>query len=149
MCPFSQSYCVWIASGEPCCSFRYAIVQQSIQPVPQLPTMDILKILWFALLLHGSFYSSNQFLLVEAVLAGAIVIPHGDFAYDPALLPPGTVERDIARHVAIASRTAGHWMFHDAGTIDPLYWSSSKESDFSKSLLVHQRPMMRRRAATE
>jgi aromatic ring-opening dioxygenase LigB subunit len=77
------------------------------------PTMVIVKILGFAILLSGQFYSSNLFLLVEAVLAGAIVIPHGDFAYDPTLLPAGTVERRIAQNIAVASRTAGHWLFHN------------------------------------
>jgi aromatic ring-opening dioxygenase LigB subunit len=77
------------------------------------PMMVIVKILGFAILLHGKFYSSNLFLLVEAVLAGAIVIPHGDFAYDPTLLPAGTVERRIAQHIAVASRTAGRWLFDD------------------------------------
>jgi aromatic ring-opening dioxygenase LigB subunit len=48
----------------------------------------------------------------DAVLAGAAVLPHGDFAFDPTLLPPFTPERQIAKTVAAASRQAGAWLSH-------------------------------------
>ena len=51
---------------------------------------------------------------VEGVLAGAIVIPHGDFAYDPTLIPTSrTKERLYAEELSVASRVAGNWLFDD------------------------------------
>jgi aromatic ring-opening dioxygenase LigB subunit len=49
-----------------------------------------------------------------AVLVGSILLPHGDFAYDPTLFEPHTEERRIATQIAIGSRRAGRWLIDEA-----------------------------------
>jgi aromatic ring-opening dioxygenase LigB subunit len=53
-------------------------------------------------------------LSADAILVGSVLLPHGDFAYDPFLLPPLTKERRAAEHVALSSRRAGRWLANTA-----------------------------------
>ena len=43
-------------------------------------------------------------------LIASVVLPHGDFALDPSLLPEGSDERHAADEVATAAREAGRWL---------------------------------------
>lgn len=43
-------------------------------------------------------------------LVASVVLPHGDFALAPQLLPIGSKAREAADKVAIAARTAGAWL---------------------------------------
>jgi aromatic ring-opening dioxygenase LigB subunit len=52
--------------------------------------------------------------MVDAVLVGTILLPHGDFAYDPTLFPVSTRERRISKELALASRQAGRWLLEQA-----------------------------------
>ena len=62
--------------------------------------------------------------LVESVLAGAIVIPHGDFAFDSSLIPSTqSEERFYADKISIASRLAGNW-FYDHLQPDIIFFST-------------------------
>jgi aromatic ring-opening dioxygenase LigB subunit len=47
---------------------------------------------------------------INAELAGAILLPHGDFAYDPTLFPLNTTERDVSNKIALAARRVGRWL---------------------------------------
>ena len=51
---------------------------------------------------------------LRAELVGAILLPHGDFAYDPNLFPPNTTERLLSKKIAAASRRAGRWIVKEA-----------------------------------
>lgn len=53
---------------------------------------------------------------VTGELVASVVLPHGDFALDPSLLPEGTAERHAADEVAKAAHEAGRWL---ASTIKP------------------------------
>ena len=43
-------------------------------------------------------------------LIASVVLPHGDFALDPTLLPAGSTERDAADEVSAAAHEAGRWL---------------------------------------
>ncbi len=47
---------------------------------------------------------------VAGELVASVVLPHGDFALDPSLLPEGTAERRAADEVATTAREAGRWL---------------------------------------
>lgn len=64
---------------------------------------------WLALLSFGLLASE-----VDAVLVGTILLPHGDFAYDPFLFPAKSRERRISQDVALAARQAGQWLVETA-----------------------------------
>ena len=66
----------------------------------------------FAWLIHLQLSCSD----VSAMLVASAILPHGDFAWDPTLVPPHTAERDAADEVASAARSAGLWL---SKTIDP------------------------------
>lgn len=50
---------------------------------------------------------------INAELVGAILLPHGDFSYDPSFFPLNTAERDAANKIASASRRAGRWLVEE------------------------------------
>lgn len=52
----------------------------------------------------------------QAELVAAAIVPHGDFALDPTLLPPHSSERKAAQEVADAARSLGSWLHN---TIQP------------------------------
>lgn len=47
---------------------------------------------------------------LHAKFAGGILLPHGDFAYDPTFFRPNTPERTAAKRIATAARQAGKWL---------------------------------------
>jgi aromatic ring-opening dioxygenase LigB subunit len=47
---------------------------------------------------------------VLARLRAAVILPHGDFAVDPSLVPANTKEREAADAVAQAAADTGHWL---------------------------------------
>lgn len=47
---------------------------------------------------------------LHAKLVGGILLPHGDFAYDPSFFRPNTRERAAANRIATAARKAGKWL---------------------------------------
>jgi len=49
---------------------------------------------------------------VRSRLQAAVILPHGDFAYDPFVLPSGSKARSAAQQVALAARSAGEWLSH-------------------------------------
>jgi hypothetical protein len=51
-----------------------------------------------------------------AKLQAAVILPHGDFAVDPSLVPANTKEREAADAVAQAAADTGHWLSHH---VDP------------------------------
>ena len=54
----------------------------------------------------------NVFLVsspVRAELVSAIILPHGDLAYDPTFLIPGSSARKAADEISQQSRRAAHW----------------------------------------
>lgn len=53
---------------------------------------------------------------VLARLQAAVILPHGDFAVDPSLVPANTKEREAADAVAQAVAERGHWLSHH---VDP------------------------------
>jgi len=53
---------------------------------------------------------------VLARLEAAVILPHGDFALDPTLVPANTIERQAADEVAQAAAEVGDWLGHH---IDP------------------------------
>jgi aromatic ring-opening dioxygenase LigB subunit len=53
---------------------------------------------------------------VAGELVASVILPHGDFALDPTLLPEDSHARRAAEEVATAARTAGAWL---STTIDP------------------------------
>jgi aromatic ring-opening dioxygenase LigB subunit len=53
---------------------------------------------------------------VLARLQAAVILPHGDFAVDPSLVPANTTEREAADAVAQAAAETGHWLSHH---VDP------------------------------
>lgn len=73
------------------------------------------SLLLLLLLLHIGI-ASLLLPVVEARLVGAILLPHGDEALDPTLLPPRTEARSRARQIAQASHSVGQWMSRQ---IDP------------------------------
>ena len=49
--------------------------------------------------------------VVESIFVGTILLPHGDFAFDPTFIPSEhTKERKVADTIAAASRQAGSWL---------------------------------------
>eukprot|EP00531_Pseudo-nitzschia_arenysensis_P015854 CAMPEP_0116152080 /NCGR_PEP_ID=MMETSP0329-20121206/20456_1 /TAXON_ID=697910 /ORGANISM="Pseudo-nitzschia arenysensis, Strain B593" /LENGTH=371 /DNA_ID=CAMNT_0003648769 /DNA_START=473 /DNA_END=1588 /DNA_ORIENTATION=- len=55
------------------------------------------------------FLSANH-VIVDAVVVGGALLPHGDFALDPTFFANGTIEREVANEVADGSRRAGRWL---------------------------------------
>jgi aromatic ring-opening dioxygenase LigB subunit len=50
-------------------------------------------------------------IVLDAILVGGILLPHGDFAYDPNLFPPTKrTERQLSKQIAVASRKAGIYL---------------------------------------
>jgi hypothetical protein len=49
-----------------------------------------------------------------AELVAAAVLPHGDFAWDPSLVPSTrfAAERHAADQIALSARRAGRWLLH-------------------------------------
>jgi hypothetical protein len=47
---------------------------------------------------------------IHAVYVGTILLPHGDFAYDPTFCQTRSREREVADNLAFASRTAARWI---------------------------------------
>ena len=47
---------------------------------------------------------------IDAKLLGAAVIPHGDFALAPYLLPEGSEQRHAAERVNFAAKTIETWI---------------------------------------
>jgi aromatic ring-opening dioxygenase LigB subunit len=47
---------------------------------------------------------------ILARLQAAVILPHGDFAVDPSLVPANTREREAADAVAQAAAETGHWL---------------------------------------
>jgi aromatic ring-opening dioxygenase LigB subunit len=47
---------------------------------------------------------------VVGKLVASVVLPHGDFALDPGLLPENSTERQAAEEVAAAASKAGKWL---------------------------------------
>ena len=81
----------------------------------QLPPTELSSSFWpltstLALLVRVWILVSIQIFPVASEFVGAVVLPHGDFAFDPTLLPPRTRERTIADQIAQASRHAGRWL---------------------------------------
>ncbi len=74
-------------------------------------TVFVPLVLRLLLLLQLSSWST-----VSAKLVASAILPHGDFAWDPTLAPPHSVERDVANKVARAARAAGAWL---SKTVDP------------------------------
>ena len=60
---------------------------------------------WLILL---SFHS--VIIPAQAELQAAVILPHGDFAVDPSLVPANTKEREAADAVAQAAAETGHWL---------------------------------------
>ena len=48
--------------------------------------------------------------VVQGVFVGTVLLPHGDFAFDPTLFDEGTTERTVAEEVAHGSRRAARWL---------------------------------------
>ena len=48
--------------------------------------------------------------VVQAGLEAAVILPHGDFAWDPTLLPDGTAEREAADAIAQGAAAVAEWM---------------------------------------
>ena len=46
----------------------------------------------------------------HAELVACVVLPHGDFAFDPKLLPFGSRAREAANKVSVAAHRVGHWL---------------------------------------
>jgi aromatic ring-opening dioxygenase LigB subunit len=61
-----------------------------------------------------SLQSATIFALAR--LQAAVILPHGDFAVDPSLVPANTKEREAADAVAQAAAETGHWLSHH---VDP------------------------------
>jgi aromatic ring-opening dioxygenase LigB subunit len=74
-----------------------------------------------------------------AVLVGSILLPHGDFAYDPTLCEPRTEERRIARQIAIGSRHAGHWLI-DVAKPDIIFLSTPHGIKLDKNFGLYIAP---------
>jgi aromatic ring-opening dioxygenase LigB subunit len=55
-------------------------------------------------------YFQSLAIPVVARLQAAVILPHGDFAVDPSLVPPNTREREAADAVAQAAAEIGHWL---------------------------------------
>eukprot|EP00980_Cylindrotheca_fusiformis_P007658 scaffold1605_cov141-Cylindrotheca_fusiformis.AAC.21 len=53
----------------------------------------------------------SQHILAE--LVGAILLPHGDFAYDPTFFPLNSTERGASKRIAWASRQTGQWLINE------------------------------------
>ena len=58
--------------------------------------------------------NASSTVVVDAVLVGSILVPHGDFAYDPSFFDVGSKERHVANQIAMASRQAGRWLIDTA-----------------------------------
>ena len=60
-----------------------------------------------------------------ARLEAAVILPHGDFALDPTLLPPGTAARKAAEAIAKGAASVGMW-FGDKSGPDLTYGERAK-----------------------
>ena len=77
---------------------------------------------------------------VHALMAGAIIVPHGDFAFDPTLTEPWSMERRVAEDIAKASRQAGAWMANQVQpTIIVLSTPHGIKLDFDFSIFMGHR----------
>jgi hypothetical protein len=65
-----------------------------------------------SLLQIGLILLSFQSVAIPALakLQAAVILPHGDFAVDPSLVPANTKEREAADAVAKAAAEVGHWL---------------------------------------
>jgi aromatic ring-opening dioxygenase LigB subunit len=66
----------------------------------------------------------NGSVVVRAKLLAAVILPHGDFAYDPTLLPTSHPGRPIADRLASTSRAVGHWLVQKNVAPDVLFFST-------------------------
>jgi aromatic ring-opening dioxygenase LigB subunit len=66
----------------------------------------------------------NGSVVVRAKLLAAVILPHGDFAYDPTLLPASHPGRPIADRLANASRAVSHWLVQKNVAPDVLFFST-------------------------
>jgi aromatic ring-opening dioxygenase LigB subunit len=55
-------------------------------------------------------YLQSVSIPTQAKLQAAVILPHGDFAVDPSLVPANTKEREAADAVAQAAAEVGHWL---------------------------------------
>ena len=53
-----------------------------------------------------------------ARLEAAVILPHGDFALDPTLLPPGTAARKAAEAIAKGAASVGMWFGDKSKQVD-------------------------------
>jgi aromatic ring-opening dioxygenase LigB subunit len=72
---------------------------------------------------------------VSGHVVGALIIPHGDFSFDPTLLPEGTASRQAAEEVSSAARKAGQWV-HDLHP-DVIFLSSPHGQELSNDFAVY------------
>jgi aromatic ring-opening dioxygenase LigB subunit len=72
---------------------------------------------------------------INARVVGGLVIPHGDFAFDPSLLPQGSKSRQAAQQVAAAARQAGNWI----STLEPdvIFLSSPHGQELNRDFAVY------------
>lgn len=65
--------------------------------------------------------------VVDARLKAAVILPHGDFAFDPSLVPVAdSAARDAAEAIAAAARSVGQWLGSSSSSVTS---SSSVDPD--------------------
>lgn len=80
-----------------------------------LPTnmlfLGVVAIEWVCGLLHLDFMCTTPTIAsANARLQAAVILPHGDFAWDPTLVPNSETQHAAAAAIATAARTVGQWL---------------------------------------